>query len=446
MNGSGPSLKKMYLKVITAAVTLIMVITMTVSVSYAWVILSKNPAVSGAQVTIAGGTTILLAPDITSTVEVNGQTVTVHYPGKFDDSISLSGDGYAYLQNLAGLAPVSTADGLNWIVPVYDEATGIIKNMSEFYVDNELILANPTEPAPGGSYFYIDFWVVSPGSEYKLRISSDVKSGEGSSVVEIPEAVEDDTALSGLSLTDPDGSTAASVRIGFLVSNDAVPDEDMLSYSRSRLFDTRYNKLLGSYQEPGDALDVVKRYKFTIYEPNGTFHTSPLAENGNYYITRPLSYDPFTEVISEKSVSNILTVQTGSAWRTFGEQRQIDQVFQAGINGRNDVTKDNATDKFFSDYLQWQVTSYITAGKFFTSTNTLYTNASASGVVTSDAIASNVGKSGATDDVYITELERNTPQRIRMFIWLEGQDIDCTSVSKSASEFLLNLELAGSNQ
>ena len=57
----------------------------------------------------------------------------------------------------------------------------------------------------------------------------------------------------------------------------------------------------------------------------------------------------------------------------------------------------------------------------------------------------NLLTSGATDDVYITELEKNAPQRIRMFIWLEGQDADCVASGAGATYFALNLELAGAN-
>ena len=45
----------------------------------------------------------------------------------------------------------------------------------------------------------------------------------------------------------------------------------------------------------------------------------------------------------------------------------------------------------------------------------------------------------------ITKLERNTPQRVRMYLWLEGQDADCRSDSTSvkASAIVVKLELAG---
>ena len=49
------------------------------------------------------------------------------------------------------------------------------------------------------------------------------------------------------------------------------------------------------------------------------------------------------------------------------------------------------------------------------------------------------------DDVYIIKLERNVPQRIRMFIWLEGQDVDCVNYV-STSSLVVNLELAGASE
>ena len=438
-------LKKTTRKFIAAIISLVMMITMTVSVSYAWVILSSNPAVSGAQITIAGGTTILIAPDITETVIVDGKEITVHYPGEFNDSVNFAKDGsYAYLASLSGLTPVSTADGISWLSATYDEITGELNSIDKFDVDNTLSKANLTDPSKDGNYIYLDFWVVSPGSDYKLRVSSDVKSGEGTSVLELPGVKEDDKTLTGLSLEDPANNTAASVRVGFLANNQRAADNDTLSYSRSDGFDSRYNKLYGRYQEKGDEPDRVHNSRFTIYEPNGTLHPSGCANNGDYVVTKPLAYDLFTELIYEKNIKDILTVQKNNEWKMFSGDRQFDQIFQAGISGMDGITKENAMYRFFDEYLQWRVAQYITAGKFFSSTDTLYANA-VSGRAEAASLETNVGLAGATDDVYITTLERNTPQRIRMFIWLEGQDIDCSATSIGATEFLLNIELAGAS-
>jgi len=40
------------------------------------------------------------------------------------------------------------------------------------------------------------------------------------------------------------------------------------------------------------------------------------------------------------------------------------------------------------------------------------------------------------------ELERNVPQRIRMYIWLEGQDVDWDP-SVAGNRFALSIEFAG---
>ena len=64
-------------------------------------------------------------------------------------------------------------------------------------------------------------------------------------------------------------------------------------------------------------------------------------------------------------------------------------------------------------------------------------------VVAGESLQS-LGTAGATSDVMIVELEKNVPQRIRMFIWLEGQDPDCIGFADSVP-FAIGLELAGGN-
>ena len=63
-------------------------------------------------------------------------------------------------------------------------------------------------------------------------------------------------------------------------------------------------------------------------------------------------------------------------------------------------------------------------------------------MVTSDSM-NDIERSGATEDVTLVHLEKNVPQRIRMFIWVEGQDLDCMR-SLNEISFALGLELAGS--
>ena len=98
-------------------------------------------------------------------------------------------------------------------------------------------------------------------------------------------------------------------------------------------------------------------------------------------------------------------------------------------------------NKFFNDYLQWQASPYVTNGQFFKNTADIYTY---NGSITPEQLAQ-LDMQGATEDVYIIRLEKGVPQRIRMFIWLEGQDVDCVN-AVSTSSVLLNLELAGSSE
>ena len=51
---------------------------------------------------------------------------------------------------------------------------------------------------------------------------------------------------------------------------------------------------------------------------------------------------------------------------------------------------------------------------------------------------------GATEDTYIVRLEKNVPQRIRMFVWLEGQDVDCVNLERVIN-IALSIELAGAH-
>ena len=84
---------------------------------------------------------------------------------------------------------------------------------------------------------------------------------------------------------------------------------------------------------------------------------------------------------------------------------------------------------------------YITKGSFFKNTADLY-DAAIDGVVNEEHTEI-LAQAGATEDITITTLEKNVPQRIRMFIWLEGQDVDCVN-SAAASGLAVNVELVGS--
>ena len=431
-------MKKTYIKLAMAFFALILSAIMIVSVTYAWTTLSKNPVAGGIQLSVGGTTTIMLAPDIAETLD---DGTVVHYPGEFSND-KLNFDN---IEGFSGLSPVSTSNGLNWIIPEYDEETGRLRNYTDFTVDRTLSMAN--DSSGRGKYVYLDFWIVSPGSEYNVHISTDSKTGEGSFVMEVPGVVSGDTA-SGYTHDNTMGIAESSARIGFLVNDSRITEDGaMLSYLDSKYYDSRYKSLKGRYQEKGEYAAGFDFYNFTIYEPNADLH--PLFDSKDIYITYPLAYNQNAELIYEADIGSRVAVQKSSSLKTTDNGILLEDILQAALLGKNVPNKDDARSQLYDKYLQWQISRYITSGQFFKNTDNLYAHADKNGKISAEIIENNdaVVLSGATDDVVIAELEKNVPQRIRMFVWLEGQDIDCSNNSCiQKTGFAVNLELSGESE
>lgn len=447
---------KRYTKLLAATFLLLTAMVMVIATSYAWLTLSENPTLEKIQVTIGGSSTVLVAPDITVTDEDGN---VYHYPGAFSDTLDFSEfDQYSYLRNSAGLVPVSTADGETWYLPAYYEAgdeqvlsgaaaVGQLRPISDFIPDYRLEYANlsteEADAAQTGSYIYLDFWVVAPVEGYRLRVSNGTDS-IGSYVIDLiePEKIETENGVS-YALTGENRQTAASIRLGFLVNENTVLDNSMLYYSSSADFRSEYTRLQGVYTEPGSSPIYSDMTRFTIFEPNGDLHPQTVLDaqgnpvvNGQYVLTTPVGRDAVATNISDR-----LTVQLENRWIRVGEEPLIAQMFQAYLLEKNLEDQDEQSLKqgFYSRYLPYP---YLTKGNFVTKTSALYA-AAENGIVSAENIAG-LEQSGATEDVYLTELRGGIPQRIRLFIWLEGQDVDCINTA-SAGSIAVSIELAGSN-
>jgi len=418
-------------------------LTLSVSVlimsSYAWMVLSSNPAATGIQVIIGGGNTILIAPNVVTDEGYN-------IPGNFSDKMNFSGYGmeesYGYLSSLAGLTPVSTSNGREWFVSgnkvdMFYENANLPK-----YVEDENGNQVLNQKVGEGNYIYLDFWVVSPSGDYDLRISTgDGTSDGGSFVVDLPEpkieTAEDGTVARTL-FQEEGKSAAASVRIGFL-ANPIMLEEEMQAYVNSSYNDDRFKSLRGFYREPNSGNFEIDSEKFTIYEPNGDYHPLDAELDGSYVQTKPLMLSG-GEISENPDIWDHLTVQLKSDWE---ENGLIEQKFQAAVlqygSDWSERSPAELSALFYGRYLGGQFSTYVEKGQFITKTSTL---ADAVNTANGAAVISGLGKSGATEDVVIIELEQNVPQRIRMFIWLEGQDIDCPASANSA-RFAVNIELAG---
>ena len=450
-------MNKMHIKLISVGVALLMSVAVMVASSYAWLVLSANPVATGIQVAIGGGNTILIAPNVRQ--EAADGTV-YNYPGYFSDKMNFSQErDYAYLGEIGNLNPVSTVNGVDWILPAYYSGTdpevqqgtiasGTLKDFSEFLVDSELsygnIPADQKDKIHQGHYVYLDFWVVSPGDAYRLRVSTGVDELAGGSFV--MDLLEPEANGDGYYLKMPRGSAASTVRVGFLANDLMLTDNTMLEYQNSRYFDDRYTSLRGMYQEPDTGTVYLDANRFTIYEPNGDYHPAFSDLDGTYVETKPLGLVQ-NQILPMRTRQ--LTMQKRSVWAPAqtGTDTAIEQRFQTALFGQSwddEMSAEEIGTHFYNTYLQGQISPYIRKGAFVQKTENLFARLPQDdSFIPADTLAAE--NKGATDDVYIIELERNVPQRIRMFIWLEGQDMDCVD-TVSTCRFAVNIELACGNE
>ena len=103
-------------------------------------------------------------------------------------------------------------------------------------------------------------------------------------------------------------------------------------------------------------------------------------------------------------------------------------------------TKEN----FYTKYIQKQLLPYVSMGQFVKLSSNLfaYGRGHNTMIIQAQELQEIAQTAGATEDTHIVHLEKNIPQRIRMFIWLEGQDVDCVNVNQ-VLDLALSIEFAG---
>lgn len=423
------SFKRQYhIKILASALLIVLSLSMLVMVTFAWYVMSTAPEVSGMQIKI-GSDTIRVAPDCK---DESGQ---YHYPGAFQGVLET--DTTAIPEAFWGLIPVSTADGKHWFSATYESLENGGDQKEEYLEDTTLSSANLTaRPKSGGNYLYLDFWVVAP-KDYDLRVSTATQgSGQSGSYVKVFPQVKMDAA-GHYSLDETQRQAESSLRIGFLVNEDPA---EVDRYKNSKTYDTAYKILKGVYQEQGKELPT-SQTSFTIYEPNCDWHADT-ESNGHYNQTLPLAWkDGKVQPVTLESIQTKLAAQTSATWtRTDdGTQTKLSQALQTALleaqtTDRSVTDAQSAGEYLLNQHLKGQLSGYITSGQFVKSTSDLRDG------VRLDK--ENIEQSGATTDAVIVSLKKNVPQRIRMFVWLEGQDIDCTNEA-ALKTLLLNLELAG---
>lgn len=413
---------KIYFKLIAVAIALVLSMAVLIMSSYAWMVLSQNPAVSGIQVAIGGGNTILVAPNVVE----NGYNI----PGYFSDKLNFGvNQNYEYLKNIGGLTPVSTSNGIDWFLS---------DTVVDFELEHANLSADESEKIKEGNYIYLDFWVVSPSGDYTLRVSTgDENPNGGSFVIDLLEPSKNEDG--SWSLTEPEGSAAAAIRVGFLANEATMDTETMLAYEKSNYFDKRYTALRGLYHEPGKGASYGSSV-FTVYEPNADYHPGKPELENTYVVTEYKFLEDYPYDLQSHT-----TAQLKSSWITGGKGSVDEQFATAAFknDAYNELSTKQIMQAFYMERLQGQIAPYVAKGDFIKFTDNIKTVISEEGK--KEFSLSGFQSAGATEDVYIVKLEQNKPQRIRMFIWLEGTDIDCEASAASA-KFAVNIEFAGASE
>lgn len=462
--------KNHILKLTALALMVIMSLTVAVTSTYAWLTMSSSPVLEGLRVTVGGDNTIKVAADISAKTE---DGTTVHYPAAFTEHLNLSlYSQYEYLGKLAGLSPVSTADGVNWFLPTYykssdlevqngNAAAGTIRPVQDFTHEFDLASANQTGPltdSRAGHYAYFDLWVMSPSGDCDLRVATgtDPDDDSGSYVIALPDLSKG--ADGSFALNENASSVAASARVGFLVNTTPLSGKSGTTALLSAISENSntggsYNSLCGVYAEKGSGTQNFHGSEsFVIYEPNADSHPGS-ASDGSYIATYPVGVDANGKG-KEQSVFTNLTVQKQSTWKANGTGKsllagQLEAALfqfttQLGEEKMNALTAEQAAELFYAKYLQGQYSFLVQKGHFFPDSAALSMGIDPNTRSIAGAELGTYKTAGATEDAVIVRLERNVPQRIRVFIWLEGQDADCTGAAENL-RFAVNLQLAGAN-
>lgn len=444
-------MKKTLMKLSAAAVLVVIALVVVVVSTFAWYTMSGTPEVGGMQLNIGVGGTIQIAADMVVTT-ADG---VVHYPGNFSDSLNFSRySAYDYLRQVTTLTPVSTADGTHWFFPAAADAADS-NVLSGYLMDDSYTYANltqlPADDSVHGSYVMVDFWVMAP-MDCSLRVSyGDADSG--SYVVSLP--YPEQSADGSYEMATPDDLLPACVRVGFLADTRTQTDGSMQAYVDSAAYDERVRRLRGKYGEAGDEWDYYEP-KFTVYEPNADVHSGEgvysetpdgavyrTCADGSYVTTYPIGYvDGQARPVD---ITADTAVQTATRWLQEGETTLLQQLFETFMLGQSEA-EDGQTlfAKFCSEYLGYQCDAYIEKGDFIRDTASLQQACGADGSVAPEDFDSLL-TAGAVDDVTIVDLQKDVPQRIRMFVWVEGQDVDCANVI-AASGLMINLELSGESK
>ncbi len=421
------------------------------SAAFAWYTLSTNPEIRGMQFTVGADETMLISID-------EGKT--------FHRSVDLS-DKLG--EDMEIIRPVSTIDGLNWYVCDYQTGSGNIKQNEFFLLD----WCDCTEKddkgntvheycSKAGFYAYTDIWVKSEGkANIRLSVPNDVddynKETSSGSYVLSYDLVNNTT----VKLLSKGPETCA--RVGMLVfketdsANPVVLGKDENGNDRdAKTVDSSLIENFFIYEPNADVRSELDKqsdkYMTDIYvsmmEIKG-FDAKDLdydESDGSYIQTYPIkgthsadiktSYDSTSKTYKPLSASPHvfnplnLIVQSAAKWNAL-QPNSTDKTSVFSILSANDLI------------MNLMVNSKIERG-FFNATpgTSFYDGRTANEKIekTNDYTTTAISANSATSQV-LFEMNEGKVRQIRLFFWIEGQDIDCWN-DVAGMNFIARIEFA----
>ncbi|NCB52312.1 MAG: hypothetical protein EOM54_10575 [Clostridia bacterium] len=382
----------------TSGMILLLAVIMLTGASVAWFIISTKPEISGMQVQLYTNQALLVSDSRN---------------GEYVQTLDIGASFCRYVE----LRPVSTVDGVNWFLPAY-EAAGPLKDPSEFILDDTLSHSNilncardgtPLEGAAlmaareQGYYVWTEFWLKT--EEELCHVGLSVPGSSELDQWETEQGTYGTYALAnyeldGQSLALFDTQAQAALRVGFLVGMNT-------SAQKFVIYEPNADQRSSPGKPESTSAETSERYVVGFDKSNNNY------SEGYYIPTQPIGKNE-AGVGQVTNINNAnLIIQQKSAWDT---QALQETLLNGSHPGSNEV-----------DLM----------GRFVTNTAELMngldedTNMALIGINTSIA-----------SEPVIVSLTKDNPQKIRMFIWLEGQDVDCWN-DVAAGSFVINLEFAG---
>lgn len=381
-------MKKVSLKLIVSISGILLAVTMLLGASYAWLTVSVTPEVRGLVIQIVpSGKEIPfeLSIDYDTAKENATWTTQLHLTD--------------LIKNYT-LRPISTADGEHWYLPRYN-AKGDINGFWEVDLADCANRANTED----NYLVYTDVWVKTRNEDtpqdmllsYPISKAGDTENYYGSYVLWEPTWDEEGNLRTN--------DAMASLRIGF-----RFMEEDTQGSGLGELYVYEPNADMRS-DDFGETLKVEPHYQmgeltYIYTDPNFNNLVKKYEdsyEEGTYYSTLVPKYEPDAEddwilVDLRQQLGDRLIVQKTSYWA------------EGTLKNGQKITSRNVSN----------------IGKFYT----IGTNGS-------------FGKElEPVNGEALTTVSHGKVQKMRIYIWLEGQDIDCWNQIVEGNIYA-NLEFMG---